>query len=480
MSPVRNLLEVCIALLCMLIVCCHAEDEGQIPTVNMTNKVEEPASLAQSIHDTFVFIDKIYSIIIVLLNGYQAVLFVVAVISKPKTYSKHEPQSIAVVICARNEEQVIGDLLDCLNKQNYPKDLVKIFVCADHCTDNTAGIVRDAGGIVYERSENNGIGKGYALRFLLRQIAEDFPAGFDSYLFFDADNLVPPDFLQKMNDALRSGYDVVSSYRNSKNYGDSFVSASLSLWFIAESRFLFQPRSVIGQSAMVGGTGFIVAKHVIDELGDWHYLTITEDIEFTIDQLIKGRKIGYCADAQVFDEQPVSFRVSLTQRLRWAKGFLQVLSLYGKKIVECIFQGSFACYDLLMINIMCYVVSICAAVIPILIGTSGYFAGMDLYTVVSPLLTAIVKSTISFVIAGLVITICEWKNIHAKPWKKLYYALYIPLFMFSYLPLVIMALFKDVEWKRIPHTVSKSSVSQRMSEEQLPIELRSSEKFEVD
>jgi len=318
------------------------EDETQ--TVNNNNKTgstTENVGLMSKIHDFLVSLEQIYTIIMVIFNGYQAILFIIGIISKPLHFSKAEPQSIAVLICARNEAAVIGDLLTCIQEQNYPKELIQTFVCADHCTDNTASIARDLGATVYERSENDGIGKGYALRHLLKQIAEDYPRGFDSYLLFDADNLIPSDFFQKMNDALRYGYDVVASYRNTKNFGDSFSSACLSLWFIGECRLLFQPRNIIGQSAMVNGTGFIMNKNVIESLGEWNYLTITEDIEFSLDQMIIGHKIGYCADAEVFDEQPVSFKVSLRQRLRWAKGFIQVLNLYGKKILISIFQGNF-------------------------------------------------------------------------------------------------------------------------------------------
>ena len=62
----------------------------------------------------------------------------------------------------------------------------------------------------------------------------------------------------------------------------------------------------------------------------------------TIDQSTTGTK------AMLFDEQPVTFRQSWRQRLRWAKGFLQVFRKYGAGLVKGATRGSFSCYDMSM------------------------------------------------------------------------------------------------------------------------------------
>ena len=75
-----------------------------------------------------------------------------------------------VLICARNESAVIGQLLDSIVGQTYPGELVEVFVAADNCTDDTARIARAHGAVVYERQNKLQVGKGYALRFLLGKI----------------------------------------------------------------------------------------------------------------------------------------------------------------------------------------------------------------------------------------------------------------------------------------------------------------------
>lgn len=70
-----------------------------------------------------------------------------------------------VVIAARNESMVIGNLIRSIQNQTYPSKLIDIFVVADNCTDNTAQIARQLGAVVYERFNKEQVGKGYALDF---------------------------------------------------------------------------------------------------------------------------------------------------------------------------------------------------------------------------------------------------------------------------------------------------------------------------
>ena len=123
-----------------------------------------------------------------------------------------------VVISARNEENVIGHLLESIKRQNYPQENIKIFLIADNCTDNTADVGRQYGATVLERQNKELVGKGYALDYLFKKlIAEKDDC--DAYIIFDADNLVEKNFIREMNKNFNRGYKALTSYRNSKNYG---------------------------------------------------------------------------------------------------------------------------------------------------------------------------------------------------------------------------------------------------------------------
>ncbi|MGO5175163.1 glycosyltransferase [Ruminococcus sp. LCP21S3_E8] len=101
-------------------------------------------------------------------------------------------------------------------------------------------------------------------------------------------------------------------------------------------------------SCGVSGTGFLFSSKVLEECGGWNFHLLTEDIEFTTDCIVNNRKIGYCPKAIFYDEQPTSFKQSVTQRLRLSKGYLQVLGKYGKRLFKCTLKGEFSIFDMLM------------------------------------------------------------------------------------------------------------------------------------
>ena len=91
-------------------------------------------------------------------------------------------------------------------------------------------VTRAHGAIVYERFNDKLVGKGYALEYLLDRIGEEYGDVFDAYMVFDADNLLSEDYISRMNETFSDGYRIITSYRNSKNYGDNWISAGYALW----------------------------------------------------------------------------------------------------------------------------------------------------------------------------------------------------------------------------------------------------------
>lgn len=246
----------------------------------------------------------------------------------------------AVLICARNEERVIGELIASLKAQDYPAELVDLYVLADNCSDGTCQAARAAGATVYERFDTLQVGKGYALNDLLGHIRSRHPfTYYDGYFIFDADNIVDSHFISSMDATFAQGYDVLTSYRNSKNFGSSWVSASYSIWFLREARFLNYARMKLNTNCAVSGTGFLIASSIIEKNGGWPYHLLTEDIQFSAVCAASGWRIGYCDDAIIYDEQPVTFRQSWRQRMRWAKGFYQVNLHCAPSLIRGCFTG---------------------------------------------------------------------------------------------------------------------------------------------
>ena len=132
--------------------------------------------------------------------SYQFVYLAIGLFAKPKKTEAAAPhRRIAVLIAARNEEAVIGQLLDSVRAQNYPSELLDAYVVADNCTDATAEVARQAGAVVYTRFNKEKVGKGYALERLIEHIEEDYPQTFDGFFVFDADNVLDCHFIEEMN-----------------------------------------------------------------------------------------------------------------------------------------------------------------------------------------------------------------------------------------------------------------------------------------
>ena len=150
------------------------------------------------------------------------------------------------------------------------------------------------------------------------------------------------------------------------------------------------------------------------------------------------------------------------QRLRWSKGFYQVLGNYGKELANNIFRrGSFACYDMLMtifpalfltlLSICCHLTEFINALV------SANRAELLPIALMSACATLLKCYGLIYVI-GLITTITEWKNIKCPALDKILYTFTFPLFMMTYIPVSVWALlrFRSIGWDPIKHSVCKS------------------------
>lgn len=408
----------------------------------------------------FETLNVVLMLVFLLCYAYQFAYIPLAHLLRAKPHKKPVLHRYAVLICARNEQTVIHDLIDSLHSQTYPHDRLKIYVIADNCTDATACLARSAGATVYERFDTVHVGKGYALDALLRHIAQDEPEGFDGYFVFDADNLLRPDYIERMNETFSDGHDIITSYRNSKNYGDNWISAGYGLWFLRETKYLNHARTLLGTSCAVSGTGFLFSRRVLEEQGGgWPFHLLIEDIEFSVSHILDGYKIALCPDAELFDEQPVTFRQSWRQRMRWSKGYLQVLRQYGGKLFAGIFKGSFSCYDMSMNILPAFVLSVLSVVSNLALLTLQIASGAGASEVALSMLQMLGSMYLTLFVIGAITTATQWKRIHTAAWKKILYAFTFPVFMFTYVPISIAAIFTKVEWKPITHSVTAKQVN---------------------
>ena len=366
---------------------------------------------------------------------------------KDKPLRVKKAHRFMAIIPAHNEEAVVKNLIDSLKAQNYNKDLYDIYVIADNCTDNTAQIARDAGAIVYERFNASKKTKGYALDWFLQQkIKEDAP--YDAFCVFDADNIVDSNFLKNMNKHLCQGEDVVQGYRDIKNPTDNWITAGYALFYWTMHRFYHLARYNIGLSPLLNGTGFMVRFDVVKPQG-WDTVTLTEDIEFSLKRIIKGKKLGWATDAIVYDEQPTGFKQSWSQRSRWTVGHIQCIKEYTKDLAEAAKKNK----SMVNVDGLLYIAgSIPMFVITIVLLLTNFLMyagdGMTQLELIENIMRYLVPTFIFPIVTAAIAMFLDKRPI--KPMLK-GLACY-PLFMGSWLLINFKCLFKrETTWEKINH-----------------------------
>ena len=433
------------------------------------------------------------------LMAYKGFYMVLGLVCRAKKFAPAPmTRKYGIIIAARNEENVLGLLLESLAKQTYPADLYKVFVVADNCTDHTAQIAREYGACVYERNCPEKARKGWALEFLFENIARDFGIKtFDGFIFFDADNIVAKDYIEQINNAFATGCDAVIGYRNTKNFDRNWISAHYGLHFMRSSMTLHRPRSRLGLSSHIAGTGYLLSTELVQD--GWCYHCLTEDTQATMDFVVCGKRIEYCEAAEFYDEQPYQFKVMARQRIRWAKGRMACFAAFGYRLLFGLFRKfpkektaeqpcgdaqeknpiyrvgasvstflsrvfkpirkNLSCYDMffyllpnsmvsLLLDLAQFIVSVVVA------ANAGQLIFENAATWVIAVIGLVFGSLLSYVgsiLIGLLVVIREWPHIHCAKSKIALYLLTWPLFDKLYAYLCVISLFMRVKWKPIKH-----------------------------
>ena len=427
-------------------------------------------------------VNLIFSILYALLSLVMAHFVVFAAVGAfaRKRYPKTDKiNKYGLIIPARNEEAVVAGLIESIQKNRYPQDKLHIFVIAHNCTDRTAEVARQHGATVYEYDNPDERTMGYAFRHLFACIERDYGTqSFDGFFMFNADNILKADYIARMNDAFEY-YDhgsVITSYRNSKNYGSNLISGLYGMYFSIGCRLESCGRTVLGCSTRVQGTGYLISSKVVKN--GWPYVTLTEDWEFTADQILFDNNIRYCDAAIFYDEQPTSVKIMWRQRVRWSRGHLVVFYARFWELFRHLFKKEtrhrVSLYDItayilpspLMLLGLQIAQVICLLLAPLFdsqVTLHGVFIGNDLNLLLSDafLISLARSGAISYVLMllmAVVVFIADRGRIQGVSFpKKVLITLLWPFFLLIQLPIDLQAFFsRNLVWKTIPHSDNTS------------------------
>jgi len=358
-------------------------------------------------------------------------------------------KTFAVIVAAHNEERVIGALVDNLLSLDYPKELYDVYVICDNCTDRTADVVRARGAIAMERFSPLR-GKGHAIEWRLEQLWR-MDRKYDAVCMFDADNLADPQYLREMNDDLLRGARVIQAYLDTKNPGDSWVTAAYGVTYWFCNRLWQMPRRALGMANFLGGTGMCFDAELLKEMG-WGATSLGEDLEFTMRCVQRGVYPKFNYDAKVYDEKPITFRASARQRLRWMQGHFEVARRYFFPLLLAgIRERSWTKIDTALYSITVYnvfftiVFSVVLWIDRLKPGDPFFWSVYDFvpsWTGAVALLIVYLQFPLALALEGV------------KSWKMYAALLLFPLFLLSWYPITFHAFFtqNNKTWSHTKHT----------------------------
>ena len=370
----------------------------------------------------------------------------IAFFKKTKAPKKQAPKTkFGILIAARNEAEVLPDLINSLKKQNYPDELYDILVIVNNCTDNTEEVALKCGA----KALNVDVPvktKGEVLVWTKKKLKD---SDYDAYIVFDADNIVHKNFLARMNDVYQAGYNVAQGFRDSKNINDNWISSSYSIFYYIQNFFFNKSRMIMNLSASSNGTGFMVKKEFFEK----HFKpkTLTEDVEFTALCTLINEKVYFAEEAVTYDEHTTNFADSWKQRKRWSKGMLQCLKLYKGKLVKNLFKSkNLSCLDLLG-NFLAPIVQVLASVLTlVLIGFR--IVGIELYDIFSVMYAYSLVFFLVTYLWGVLINIYVVKYNKRGVKEALSGILLFVAFIFSWIPINVAAMLdKNAKWDPIKH-----------------------------
>ncbi len=230
---------------------------------------------------------------------------------------------LVVLVPAHDEEQLVSRCIGSLLDQSYPRDLYRVIVIADNCTDGTAAMAVAAGAELMVRYEPLSRGKGQALRWAMdRVLAEPSPA--DAFVIVDADSIADRRMLAALENELGRGRGAVQADYAVLPTPGSPKSELVAAGFLLFHRVRLSGRAALGMPASLVGNGMLFSRELIQK-HPWDAFTGVEDLEFTIRLRLAGIRPVFAPAAIVSGPMPATRAGVVRQRLRWEGGRFAVV-----------------------------------------------------------------------------------------------------------------------------------------------------------
>jgi cellulose synthase/poly-beta-1,6-N-acetylglucosamine synthase-like glycosyltransferase len=247
---------------------------------------------------------------------------------------KYEP-TVSILIPARNEEKVIGRLLQRIAELTYPHDKLRVIVIDDASSDSTGRIADEYSSkyafieVLHRENGNGGKGKAPAMNAGFKRATGEI------VLCFDADYYPQKDIVEKLaKEFADPNVGAVQGRVVVLNEPQNIVTRLVALERIGGYRVDQEARDDLGLIAQFGGTVGGFKSSVLASLHGWDESILAEDTDLTFRVYLAGYKVRYVIDAECYEEAVDNWKAYRQQRYRWARGHMQCCFKHSSKVLK--------------------------------------------------------------------------------------------------------------------------------------------------
>ena len=391
-------------------------------------------------------------------------------VPKKKFPLSQKKAKVAIIIAAHNEESVIFDTVDSIKKQNYPHELIDVYVVCHNCTDNTEKLATKAGAttIVYNDSDPNKKRVCYPLDYGFKYLIKN-DKNYDFLIRLDADNKINNDFVSNMNDAFQSGVKYARPYETCLNMTQNKFTEACGVYYVFDSRFGSRVRERLHLGAHVNGAGMMLSMDLVKQMGGFPARSVSEDTELTA--MLMERKIfgHFVEDAVIYEDFPSTFKETFKRNKRIGSGVARLLfGKLGILFLKFFYKFKFSYVELFLSCLLVLISVLLCTWIPLFYVYDLIFLGLAGYNIIPTVLGAqeyllifnqtwkimLIAVCVLFVFCGYVqafLLIClDYKKMGVQKRRELFWGgVFFPIFSVVYIMTIAIGAVSKPSWGKI-------------------------------
>lgn len=388
-------------------------------------------------------------------------LLITSVLSRKnnnKPSKRNSGHDFCFLVPARYEAKVIEGLLISIKKQTIKVNMKDVYVIVESKDDPTVNICKKYNATVVIRKHLELQRKGYALDEAVKFIINK-NIHYDAYFIFDADNVLDKNYLKNMIPIFDMGYDLASGYRNCKNGNESVIAACSALTFSLVNTVFNDKKNKETKNITFSGTGFYIRGELIEKWKGYPFHSLTEDYELSSYATLNNLTTYYNTKSVFYDEQPLRFKDTINQRVRWIRGYFDVRKMYTRKMFESLDKNDsnngskmdesvgIVPFIFIVVGLVFWFLSLVFFITYNLLMSNKVWKSHLLELAIFIMIIYLTMSVMTFVILMI-----EGKKLDLTLKSRLKAMAINPIFMISYVPCAIRALTsKEVKWTRVDH-----------------------------